>query len=155
METLKKTIKEGITIKLKEIMTKDVTSVKSQTDVTGVAKVMEQINVGIVPVVDNNKVIGVVTDRDITLRVVAAGKKADAVQAKDIMTKDVISGTSDMDVHEAAQIMADNQIRRLPVVDNGKLVGMVAIGDLAVESIFVNEAGDALSSISRPSQPLM
>lgn len=136
-------------------MTKNVMSVKPQTDVTGVAKVMEEINVGAVPVVDNNKVVGIVTDRDIALRVVAAGKQANAVNAQQIMTKDVISGTSDMDVHEAAQMMADNQIRRLPVVDNGQLVGMVAIGDMAVETIFVNEAGDALSDISKPTGQLM
>lgn len=126
-------------------------SVKPQTDVTGVAKVMEEINVGAVPVVDNNQVVGIVTDRDIALRVVAAGKEAKAVEAQQIMTKDLITGTPDMDVHDAAQIMSDNQIRRLPVVDNGQLVGMVAIGDMAVEPIFINEAGDALSDISKPS----
>ena len=70
------------------------------------------------------------------------------------MSTNLVSVTPDTDIHEAARIMAQHQIRRLPVVENNKIVGMLAIGDLAVRNIYVNEAGDALSNISEPTRSL-
>ena len=89
--------------------------------------------------------MGIITDRDIVLKVVAAGKNTNNILAKDIMSTDIISVTTDQDVHEAANLMSKYQIRRLPVLEAGKLVGIVAIGDLAIEKVHINEAGDALS----------
>lgn len=129
-------------------MTTDVKSVSPNDSISQAALLMEQLNVGSVPVVDNNKVVGIVTDRDIALRNVARGQNPNQ-KVSDVMTTNVTSAPPDMDVHSAANIMASNQIRRLPVVDNGNLVGIVAIGDLAVEDIFENEAGEALHDISQ------
>lgn len=134
-------------MKVKQIMTTDVSSVTPQDTVSKAASIMEQLDVGSVPVTDSNKIVGIVTDRDIVLRGVAKGKDANQ-KVSDVMTTDVKYATPDMDVHKAADIMAENQIRRLPVVDSDSLVGIVAIGDLAVENIFENEAGEALHNIS-------
>lgn len=114
---------------------------------------MAEVNCGAVPVVDDSdRCVGVVTDRDIALRVVAKGKGPDT-QLSECMTKEVITCTPDTDAHKCADIMAEKQIRRIPVVENGKLVGIIALGDLATVNIHVNEAGQALSSISEPAQP--
>lgn len=141
-------ITEGVNnLKIKELMTTDVKTVSSNDTVVKAAALMNDINVGSIPVVDNNKVVGIITDRDIVLRNVAQGKDPNQ-KVTDVMTTDVTYATPDMDVHKAADLMADKQVRRLPVVDNDKLVGIVAIGDLAVETIFENEAGEALGDIS-------
>lgn len=142
-------------MRLRDIMTSGVESVSPGSTVLDAAKKMKSRNVGSIPVCEGDKIVGIVTDRDIVLRTVADGKDPKTSRCEEIMTRELILGSPDMDVHQAAQIMADEQIRRLPVADNGRLVGIVAIGDLAVKPIFVNEAGDALSDISKPSQPLM
>jgi len=116
---------------------------------------MKELNVGVIPVCNNqDQPLGIITDRDIVLRGVVAGLDNSA-NASDIMSKGVISVTPDTHVHEAARIMGENQVRRLPVVENGKMVGIVAIGDLAVRNIYENEAGEALSNISTPSRPMI
>lgn len=134
-------------MKVKQIMTTDVSSVAPNDTVTKAASIMEQLNVGSVPVTDNKRIVGIVTDRDIVLRGVAKGKDAN-LKVSDVMSTDVKYAAPDMDVHTAADIMAENQVRRLPVVESDTLVGIVAIGDLAVENIFENEAGEALHNIS-------
>ncbi|HYE11523.1 MAG TPA: CBS domain-containing protein [Patescibacteria group bacterium] len=134
-------------VKVNQIMTTDVATVAPTDTVTKAASIMGQLDVGSIPVIDNNKVVGIVTDRDIILRGVANGKGANQ-HISEVMTTSVKCATPDMDVHTVAEIMAENQVRRLPVVDNDKLVGIVAIGDLAVENIFENEAGEALHTIS-------
>ncbi len=134
-------------MKVKQIMTTDVSTVTPNDTITKAASIMEQLNVGSVPVTDNNRVVGIVTDRDIILRSVAKGEGANQ-KVSEVMTPSVKCATPDMDVHAVADIMAESQVRRLPVVDNDKLVGIVAIGDLAVENIFENEAGEALHNIS-------
>lgn len=89
-----------------------------------------------------------ITDRDILIRAIAQGKNPQTTKVQDIMTKEVKSVSPDTDVHEASSIMAENQIRRLPVLENNQLVGFLALGDIAVQSIHINEAGEALSDIS-------
>ncbi len=133
---------------LKEIMTTNVETVTLQDNVYEAATIMKNSNVGSVPVVDEHKhVIGVVTDRDIVIRGIAE-KRSGSFAINDVMTKNVVSGKPDMTVDDAAKLMAEHQIRRLPVVENNQLVGIVALGDLAVRNIHVNEAGEALSQIS-------
>jgi CBS domain-containing protein len=134
-------------MQVKQIMTTDVRTVSPNDTVTKAASIMEQLNVGSVPVTDNNRVVGIVTDRDIVLRGVAKGKDSNQ-KISEIMTTNIKYVSPEVDVHTAADIMAENQIRRLPVVENDNLVGIVAIGDLAVENIFENEAGEALHNIS-------
>jgi len=134
-------------VKVKQIMTTDVSTVTPSDTITKAASIMKQLNVGSVPVLDGNRVVGIVTDRDITLRGVAKSSDPN-LKISEVMTTDVKYATPDMDVHAVADLMAENQVRRLPVIDNDKLVGIVAIGDLAVENIFENEAGEALHNIS-------
>ncbi|MHB1393286.1 MAG: CBS domain-containing protein [Clostridia bacterium] len=134
-------------MKVKQIMTTDVSTVAPNDTVTKAASLMGQLDVGSIPVIDNNRVVGIVTDRDIVLRGVAKGEGANQ-KISEVMTTEVKYATPDMDVHTVADIMAEYQVRRLPVVENDKLVGIVAIGDLAVENIFENEAGEALHTIS-------
>ncbi|MEB1807349.1 MAG: CBS domain-containing protein [Bacillaceae bacterium] len=137
---------------LQSIMTTNVASVTPHDTVQKAATLMKELNVGSIPVVENGQVMGIITDRDITLRTTASGIGSQTPVSQ-CMTDHVVTANSMMDIHEAAQLMAQQQIRRLPVVENGQLVGMVAIGDLAVENIYQNEAGEALSSISNPAFP--
>jgi CBS domain-containing protein len=136
-------------MKVREVMTSSVDWVSQNSTVVEVAKMMKKDDVGSIPVCEGNKLVGIISDRDIVLKVVAVGGNATSTIAKDIMKPNVITVTADQDVHEAANLMARNQIRRLPVLDQGKLIGIVALGDLAVEQIHINEAGDALSGISQ------
>ncbi|EOD01607.1 Signal-transduction protein [Caldisalinibacter kiritimatiensis] len=141
-------------MKIRDIMTTNVTSVRTDSSIREVANQMKSLNVGSMPVCDgSNTPVGIVTDRDIVLRNVSQGKDVNE-QVGNIMSSGLVSVSPDTDIHEAAEIMAQNQIRRLPVVENGRLVGIVSIGDLAVRDIYINEAGDALSSISEPSNQL-
>ncbi|MDF2591899.1 MAG: putative signal-transduction protein with domain [Clostridia bacterium] len=134
-------------MKIKEIMTTDVRAISATDSISEAANIMKQLDVGAVPVLDNHILVGMITDRDLVLRAVAEGKNSDE-RVSTIMTKDITSVTPDMDVHKVADIMASKQIRRVPIVDNGRLVGIVSIGDMAVEDIFENEAGEALHTIS-------
>lgn len=114
---------------------------------------MSELNVGAIPICSGKSVQGMITDRDIVLRAVAQGQNTSTVKAADCMTQPVITGNPEMEAQEASSLMGSKQIRRLPIVANGELVGIVALGDLATVNIHVNEAGDALSQISAPAQP--
>ena len=142
-------IRRELSMKVRDVMTSAVDWVTPDTSVVEVAKLMKKDDVGSIPICKGNKLIGVITDRDIVLKVVAAGGNINNMSAKDIMSTNIISVSTDQDVHEAANLMSINQIRRLPVLENDQLVGIVAIGDLAIEKIYINEAGDALSDISQ------
>ncbi|GAB6181670.1 CBS domain-containing protein [Desulfotomaculum defluvii] len=139
--------------KLSQIMTQNIATVSPQQTVQEAAQIMSQQNVGSVPVVENGNCVGIVTDRDIALRAVSQGQSPSATTVQSVMTPNVVTGRPEMDVHEAANLMAERQIRRLPVVENGSLTGIVALGDLATQNIYQNEAGQALSQISEPSSP--
>ena len=138
-----------------QIMTKNVVSVSSEQSVAEAAQKMSQYNIGSVPVVENGQVVGILTDRDVSLRATSKGLDPNNTKVNAIMSQNLVTGSSQMDVHEAADLMKQKQIRRLPVVDNNQLAGMVSIGDLATKNIYQNEAGEALSGISQPSSPLM
>lgn len=139
---------------LREIMTQEVASVSPQDNVYKAASLMKEHNIGAVPVVENGQVRGMVTDRDLVLRAVAE-QRNEQVNVGEVMSNQVISGSPEMSVDEASRLMAQNQIRRLPVVENNQLVGMVSLGDLAVRQPHADEAGQALSNISEPSSPQM
>jgi len=140
-------------LKLRNLMTTNVRTCRVDSSVAEAARIMTDLNVGFVPVVDSHEhVTGVITDRDIVLRCVAHGHGADG-RISTYMSEPVVTCTPETDAHEAAELMARSQIRRLCVVEGRRLVGVVALGDLAVQKIHVNEAGDALSSISEPARP--
>lgn len=139
---------------LRDIMTTNVTYSNPQDPVMQAAQKMKQLNVGSIPVCDaNQNVIGMITDRDICLRCVA-DNLPNSTPVQQVMSQNVVTASPDMTVDKAAHLMSERQIRRLPVVENGKMVGMVAIGDLATRHPSAEEAGHALSDISAPSQPL-
>jgi CBS domain-containing protein len=135
-------------MKLCDVMTKEVTSLNVDDTVEKAAQMMKDNNIGSIPVCRDGKIAGIITDRDITLRSAAEGKNVSSIKVSSIMSSNPVTGDPNMDVHQAAELMAENQIRRLPVVDNNNLVGILSLGDLAVEPKFENEAGDALSEIS-------
>ncbi|HJV45837.1 MAG TPA: CBS domain-containing protein [Bacillota bacterium] len=133
-----------------DIMTKNVKVCSPRDTVVKAAKIMQEINCGSVPVCEGKKVVGMMTDRDIVLNCVADGKDCNSTHCQDIMTTDVVTCSPNTDAHECAKTMANHQIRRIPVIQNGELVGICAIGDLSTVNIHVNEAGEALSQISQP-----
>jgi CBS domain-containing protein len=133
--------------KIADIMSTDCVTVTPQDNLYEAAKLMKTHDIGFVPVIDGRKLIGVLTDRDLVIRGYA-DKQPGTISVKDVLTGDVQTVSPQMSVDEAAAIMASSQIRRLPVVENGQLMGVVSLGDLAVREIFVNEAGEALSNIS-------
>lgn len=140
-------------MQIKDVMTTDVASVNPQDSVENAAKLMQKYDVGSIPVCEGQKIVGIVTDRDIAVRCVAVGKDTKQAPVSDVMTTNPVTASSSTDVHEAAKIMSERQIRRLPIVDNNNLVGMVALGDLAVEPNLSDNAGDALKDISYPAEP--
>lgn len=134
-----------------EIMSKNVSTVKPEDSIQKAAEIMRRIDCGSTPVTEEGAVVGVITDRDIAIEAVAQGKGPDT-PVKAVMFERVVTVKPDTDARAAADIMAKHQIRRLPVVDQGRLVGILAIGDLARHNIFVTESGKALSEISEPSR---
>ncbi|PAB59453.1 CBS domain-containing protein [Anaeromicrobium sediminis] len=137
---------------IQDIMTTNVVTLCKTDTVAEAAKLMRQHRIGSIPVCENGKPVGVVTDRDIAIRAVAGGKD-NSTKLEDVMSKSVIIGTPEMDVDRASQLMSTNQIRRLPIVDNESIVGIVALGDVAVKSELQHEAEEALNHISQPSKP--
>jgi CBS domain-containing protein len=137
--------------KVSEVMTTEVVTVSPSTKVSEAARQMRDMNVGSLPVVDRQELVGIITDRDITIRVSADGLSADEVMVKEIMTANPATVKPDQKVDEASKIMSQHQVRRLPVVDKGKLVGILALGDVATDPDSQNEAGSALTDISQPS----
>ena len=140
-------------MKVRDIMTTSVESVGPATDLMVVARRMKELDVGAVPVVEDDQLIGIITDRDIVIRAVAEGRDLLLEQVRDHLTPNPMTISPDADVQEASELMAREQIRRLPVVENGRLVGFLAIGDLAVELNKDQVVGDALQKISEPAQP--
>lgn len=129
-------------------MSEKVEWVRPDASIQEVARIMQKTDVGSVPVCDNMKLLGIVTDRDIVVRGIATNGNTSGLNAGQMMSSEIITVTPDTDVHEASALMSDHQVRRLPVIERGQLCGMLALGDLAVERIHVDEAGEALSDIS-------
>ncbi|MDF2819904.1 MAG: yhcV [Clostridiales bacterium] len=141
---------EVIILQIKDIMSRDIACLKSDDSIEQAAQLMKQYNVGSIPVCNQNKVIGIITDRDIALRSVATGQNSSQQKVSDIMTANPVVGNPEMNVDDASRLMSQNQIRRLPIVDNDSLVGIVALGDISVEPSLQNTAEEALKNISLP-----
>jgi CBS domain-containing protein len=134
---------------IRDIMTDDVECCTLLDNVFEVATKMREWNVGAIPIVDGEKLVGMITDRDIVIRGVAE-KHPGSTKVEDIMSEQLVTVTPDMNTREAAQLMAENQVRRLPVVEGDRLVGIVALGDFAVRDLTDDQAKKALSEISEP-----
>ena len=138
-------------MKIRELMTQDLETCSRDDTLQRAAAVMSDTGVGIIPIVTSgNNLEGVLTDRDIVVRAIAKGMDTNTTKVTECMSPNVVSCSPEMDAHEAARLMADNQIRRLMVVEDGKLCGVCALGDLAIIGIHEDEAGFALSEISEP-----
>jgi len=137
---------------LREIMTGEIDACRPEDNVFEVAVKMRDLNVGSIPVCDDeHHLLGMITDRDIVIRCVA-DKKPGSTQVTDIMSSDMVTATQDMSIDEAAKLMAEHQIRRLPIVENQRLIGMVSLGDIATRQKSQHNAGMALSEISEQSE---
>ncbi|MBJ7885104.1 CBS domain-containing protein [Bacillaceae bacterium HSR45] len=128
-------------------MTTNAECCEPSAPIAEIAGKMRDYNVGSIPVCENGKLTGIVSDRDIVIRCVAENE-TDAA-ARDIMSTQMVTGRPDMSAEEAGDLMAEHQIRRLPIVEDDRLVGIVALGDLSV-SHADEKAGEALSEISKP-----
>lgn len=148
-------ITEVSDLKVKEIMSKKVASLNSEDSVERAAQLMKQYDVGSIPVCSRNQVVGIVTDRDIAVRTIAEGKDSKQEKVSAIMSSNPVVGNPDMDVHDAAKIMSTNQIRRLPIVENNNLVGILALGDISVEPELQDNAEQTLRNISQPCESKM
>lgn len=135
---------------VKDIMSKDIASLNSNDTVEKAAQMMKQYDVGSIPICDNKKVVGIVTDRDIAVRCVAEHQDIQNQKVCEIMTSDPVVGNPEMNVHDAAKIMSEKQIRRLPIVENNSLIGIVALGDISLEPALSDNAEAALKNISKP-----
>jgi len=132
-------------------MSRDVQIMSPDMTIEEAARKMRDGGFGMMPVEENDRMIGAISDRDIAVRGVAEGKGA-GTKVRDVMSKGVVWAYEDNSVEEAAVIMSAHQVRRLPVLDRNKqLVGIVALGDLALDRSESRQAGEALSEISRPS----
>ena len=136
-------------MKLREVMTAPVIRIHPDETVAVAARTLAHYNIGILPVCGGDgKLCGLVTDRDLVTRCLAAGRSPANTTVRDVMTTKVISARPDLDGAMAANLMGKEQIRRLPVVENGRLCGMVSLGDLAAQQETSLDAGDALCDIS-------
>jgi CBS domain-containing protein len=130
---------------IREVMTPNPISLPLTSMVTDAAKKMREADIGNVIVVDGNKVCGIITDRDIVVRAIADGRDPARTQLKDIYTENPTTMSPDARIDEAVKVMRDKKIRRLPVVEAGKPIGIVSLGDLAVDG----DGETALADISK------
>lgn len=136
-------------MKLRDIMTNPVIRIHPDESVAVAARTLSHYNIGILPVCGGDgRVCGLVTDRDLVTRCLASGRSPASTTVREVMTTQIVSARPDMDTTAAAGLMGREQIRRLPVMENGKLCGMVSLGDLAVQEETSYDAGDALAEIS-------
>jgi CBS domain-containing protein len=137
---------------VRDTMTADPRSIGASASVVEAARVMRDEHIGSLPITDDEKLVGMITDRDITTRVVAEGADPRTTSVGDAYSRDLISVEPDKDLEEALQLMARHQVRRLPVVENGRLVGIVAQADIAL-TLRENEqkTGELVEAISEPS----
>ncbi len=138
-------------MKVKEIMTQGVTKIGSSASVTEAAKKMDSMNVGVIPVEENGNLVGMVTDRDICIRVVARDKDCRSTSVKDVMTRNVITCSEDEDVSEAVRLMEERQVHRLLICDRSKRpVGILSVGDIAAKGHEETLAGEVLEAVCAP-----
>jgi CBS domain-containing protein len=135
---------------VRDAMTENPRSIGQSASVVEAARLMREEHIGSLPITDDEQLVGMITDRDITTRVVAEAADPTTTSVGDVYSRDVVSVGPDNDLDEALQLMARHQVRRLPVVENGRLVGIVAQADVALRE---NEkTGQLVGAISEPSE---
>jgi CBS domain-containing protein len=143
-------------MKLKDVMTPQVEVAPPQANLTEVAQKMKNLDVGIIPVCDGQKLRGMISDRDIVIRAIAEKRDPERTRAEDIMSPHVLYCFEDQEISDAAEIMEQKQVRRLLVLNREKkLVGIVSLGDLAVKTREERLSGEILERISEPAHPAM
>ena len=137
--------------KISEVMTRNVQVISPNATIKEAAQQMRGGDFGMLPVGENDRMIGAISDRDIAIRAIAEGKESNT-PVRDVMSDGIVWAFDTDSIEKAAQLMSEHQIRRLPVVDKDKrLVGIVALGDFAIDSSDIVPAAEALAEISRPS----
>jgi len=138
-------------MKISEILTPNPQCISPETTLTSAAKKMKSLDVGMLPICERDRLVGTVTDRDITIRAVASGANPNTATVREAMTPDIVYCFDDEDVEDAAELMEQKQVRRLPVLSRDKrLVGILSLGDLAVRSQRDKLAGEVLERVSEP-----
>ena len=136
-------------MQLREVMTANPTTVAPTATIQEAARIMRDRDTGVVPVVENGKPVGLVTDRDIVVRAVAEGGDGAARPVREIASTNLVTVTPDMSTEEAAELMAERQVRRVLVCEGDRLVGVASIGDLAVKEGRDTRMGETLEEISK------
>ena len=137
-------------MKVREAMTRDVRLVKPDQPISEAARLMAELDIGALPVEENDRLVGMITDRDIAVRAVAAGRGPDT-PVREVMSREIKYCFEDQSIDEVTQNMGELRIRRLPVLTRDKrLIGILSLGDLAIDEGARDEAGEALGGISRP-----
>jgi CBS domain-containing protein len=139
-------------MKAKDIMTKNVATISPSATIAEAAQMMQKHNIGAIPVCDTSGVVGIVTDRDIVVRNVTSGKNPQQTPVTDVMTCGVKTVSADTEMDEVTRIMSNDQIRRIPVMENNQIVGIVALGDVATGAKYDTEVADTLTEISQPTK---
>ena len=134
---------------VRDAMTENPRSIGASTSVVEAARLMRAEDIGSLPITDDEKLVGMITDRDITTRVVAEAADPTSMSVEDVYSRDLVSVEPDEDLDEALQLMARHQVRRLPVVENGRLVGIVAQADIALKDN--DKTAQLVEAISEPS----
>ena len=143
-----KTFTENARRRCREIMTRNVTTANRETSIKDVAILMRDGDMGAMPIVENGKLVGIVTDRDIVVRGVAENKTADT-PIGDVMTAEIFAVKEDDFAFEAIRLMGDKQVRRVPIInEQGELVGIIAMADVALETEDEREIAETLEEIS-------
>ena len=141
-------------MQVKEIMTRDVETVRRDTLLTDAAERMRTHDIGILPVWDGEQLQGIVTDRDIAVRAIVKNQQPELLRCQDVMTQNVVFCFEDQEVTEAGRIMQDHKIRRLPVINRQRhLVGIISIGDIALGTGDTKLAGVSVQEVSAPDAP--
>lgn len=139
---------------VRDVMTAEVECIDPEAPLREAAEKMKQLDIGPLPVCDNGRLVGMVTDRDITVRATAKGLPPGLAKVRDVMTPDIIYCFDDQDLSDAAEIMEVSQVRRLVVLDgNRRLAGIVSLGDLAVKGNNDSLTGETLEQVSEPATP--
>lgn len=134
-------------MKITDIMTKDVETCAPETSLQEIASKMLELDVGSIPISDGKRLFGIVTDRDIVIRGIASQISLDSPVSQ-ILTSEMVTGTTDMSIEDAADLMSEHQIRRLPIVENDQLIGIVSLGDIAVRDRTDDNASLILEEVS-------
>jgi len=134
---------------IREVMTSNPCTIDADKDIAYAAKMLRDEDVGVAPIVEGDQLIGVLTDRDIAIKVVAEGKDPQTTKVREIASKDIVTIDPQQDLDEALRLMAQHQVRRLPVVEeDGKVVGIIAQADVALQSDDA-KTGELVEKISK------